>query len=688
MADAEEPAAAAAPASAPAVGEPSETVAVDEVEPAPAQDAVVEVVAQEMAEVVVEENATPIETEPEQQGETTDILEPVEELPLDDEMVEMLPTVIEDPENEAKEQKELLEELVEETEESGDQPQTDVDDKHESTQGEVPETDPADIAAQSTSEVTGVGREEEGKTDQHDASSVVMTDTTPIPAETHDVEVEESADVEKVTVSETSEAPAEATEVTKADEDKPDTIQMTEDEVASAEQAAEDARQSRMEPLEETEPQAVEVSEPTDVAHDPATENEAQEGELKPVEKADETTDEKKEKKKRKRSKEERKKKKSVEEKDVVPEQKSSKPALLHVRGGFSCGWVGPMLQLLGTMKKLDEFKECHGKRYTPKGSEHGQRPEALDVAPEPEQEAEPAEVPNIPEAAIRAPPGEGCPRCGGAVFEAERMKSRFRSYHKPCFNCKACHRILDSTLACDGPDKDVYCKLCYAKKYGPKGYGFGGGKAFLQSDIIAAESPQSKPEWVKLDRTTIRPTEGSGCPRCGGAVFAAELMMSKGQEWHTSCFSCRDCKRPLDSTIACDGPDSEIYCKLDYAKRFGPKGFGFGHTLVSFMHGDEQENAEENVQPAGHTNMGPKAAPGEGCPRCEFAVYAAERMLHNGKAYHRHCFSCVQCSRGLDSTNTCSGPDHELLCRTCYGKMYGPHGVGFGQGAGVLSMG
>ncbi|XP_043239341.1 titin homolog isoform X2 [Amphibalanus amphitrite] len=686
MADAEEPAAAAAPAGDPTVDEPSETAAVDEVELAPAQEAVVEAVAQEMAEVVVEENATPIETEPEQQGETTDILEPVEELPLDDEMMEMLPTVIEDPENEAKEQKELLEELVEETEEGGDQPQTDVDDKHESTQGEVPETDPADHAVQSTSEVTE--REGAEKIDQQDASSVVMTDTTPIPAETHDGEVEESADVEKVTVSETSETPMDAAGVAKTDQDSPDTVQMTEDEVASAEQMAEDARQSQSAPQDEIEPQAVEVSKSTDVAHDPATENEAQEGGSTSVEKTDAAADEKKEKKKRKKSKEERKKKKSVEEKDVVPEQKSSKPALLHVRGGFSCGWVGPMLQLLGTMKKLDEFKECHGKRYTPKGSEHGQRPEALDVAPEPEQEAEPAEVPNIPEAAIRAPPGEGCPRCGGAVFEAERMKSRFRSYHKPCFNCKACHRILDSTLACDGPDKDVYCKLCYAKKYGPKGYGFGGGKAFLQSDIIAAESPQSKPEWVKLDRTTIRPTEGSGCPRCGGAVFAAELMMSKGQEWHTSCFSCRDCKRPLDSTIACDGPDSEIYCKLDYAKRFGPKGFGFGHTLVSFMHGDEQENAEENVQPAGHTNMGPKAAPGEGCPRCEFAVYAAERMLHNGKAYHRHCFSCVQCSRGLDSTNTCSGPDHELLCRTCYGKMYGPHGVGFGQGAGVLSMG
>ena len=57
-------------------------------------------------------------------------------------------------------------------------------------------------------------------------------------------------------------------------------------------------------------------------------------------------------------------------------------------------------------------------------------------------------------------------------------------------------------------------------------------------------------------------------------------------------------------------------------------------------------------------------------------------------QAYHRHCFSCGECNRSLDSTNICSGPDNELLCRTCYGKLFGPHGVGYGQGAGVLSMG
>jgi len=32
------------------------------------------------------------------------------------------------------------------------------------------------------------------------------------------------------------------------------------------------------------------------------------------------------------------------------------------------------------------------------------------------------------------------------------------------------------------------------------------------------------------IDTKTIKAPEGQGCPRCGGSVFAAELMLSKGQ--------------------------------------------------------------------------------------------------------------------------------------------------------------
>ena len=43
-------------------------------------------------------------------------------------------------------------------------------------------------------------------------------------------------------------------------------------------------------------------------------------------------------------------------------------------------------------------------------------------------------------------------------------------------------------------------------------------------------------------------------------------------------------------------------------------------------------------------------------------------------------------CSKFLDST-TCAEHERKLYCKTCYGRKYGPKGVGFGGGAGALTM-
>lgn len=93
-----------------------------------------------------------------------------------------------------------------------------------------------------------------------------------------------------------------------------------------------------------------------------------------------------------------------------------------------------------------------------------------------------------------------------------------------------------------------------------------------------------SQKPMVINDTTSIKAPAGQGCPRCGGMVFAAEQQLAKGTMWHKKCFNCAECHRPLDSMIACDGPDKEIHCRACYGKLFGPKGFGFGHTptLVS----------------------------------------------------------------------------------------------------------
>ena len=56
----------------------------------------------------------------------------------------------------------------------------------------------------------------------------------------------------------------------------------------------------------------------------------------------------------------------------------------------------------------------------------------------------------------------DGCPKCGGRVFEAEKMMTRTRVFHRKCFSCEECSRALDSTNVAEGPGGDaVYCKNC-----------------------------------------------------------------------------------------------------------------------------------------------------------------------------------------------------------------------------------
>ena len=45
------------------------------------------------------------------------------------------------------------------------------------------------------------------------------------------------------------------------------------------------------------------------------------------------------------------------------------------------------------------------------------------------------------------------------------------------------CGKGLDSTTCTSHEDK-LYCKACYGKAFGPKGYGFAGGAAGLSANV------------------------------------------------------------------------------------------------------------------------------------------------------------------------------------------------------------
>ncbi|KAI4576928.1 hypothetical protein MJT46_002763 [Ovis ammon polii x Ovis aries] len=185
---------------------------------------------------------------------------------------------------------------------------------------------------------------------------------------------------------------------------------------------------------------------------------------------------------------------------------------------------------------------------------------------------------------------GNKCGACGRTVYHAEEVQCDGRSFHRCCFLCMVCRKNLDSTTVAIH-DEEIYCKSCYGKKYGPKGYGYGQGAGTLNMD--RGERLGIKPESVQPHRPTTNPNTSKfaqkyggaeKCSRCGDSVYAAEKIIGAGKPWHKNCFRCAKCGKSLESTTLTE-KEGEIYCKGCYAKNFGPKGFGYGQGAGALVH-------------------------------------------------------------------------------------------------------
>ncbi|XP_061908106.1 cysteine and glycine-rich protein 1a [Entelurus aequoreus] len=178
---------------------------------------------------------------------------------------------------------------------------------------------------------------------------------------------------------------------------------------------------------------------------------------------------------------------------------------------------------------------------------------------------------------------GNQCGRCKDTVYFAEEILCHGQRFHKSCFLCMVCAKRLDSTIVAVHQE-EIYCKACYRKKYGPKGYGYGVGAGTLNMDKgegqgITHEKPSPHRPTTNPNPSKMAQKFGGSekCPRCGKAVYAAEKVIGAGSSWHkTGCFRCASCGKGLESTTLAD-KDGEIYCKGCYAKNFGPKGYGYG---------------------------------------------------------------------------------------------------------------
>jgi len=80
------------------------------------------------------------------------------------------------------------------------------------------------------------------------------------------------------------------------------------------------------------------------------------------------------------------------------------------------------------------------------------------------------------------------CERCNKSVYANEEIIAAGASYHKRgCFTCKECNKSLDSNTITErkiagSSVGEIYCKGCYGRMFGPKGYGYGGGAGALSN--------------------------------------------------------------------------------------------------------------------------------------------------------------------------------------------------------------
>lgn len=112
----------------------------------------------------------------------------------------------------------------------------------------------------------------------------------------------------------------------------------------------------------------------------------------------------------------------------------------------------------------------------------------------------------------------------------------------------ESCNRRLDSSNLTEHDDK-IYCKSCYGKNFGPKGYGYGVGAGILgmNTEEKSVSSTSNVPLTAQVcvapkKQASVIASNGASyslakaksggpdtCPRCNKTVYYAERMMGGG---------------------------------------------------------------------------------------------------------------------------------------------------------------
>ncbi|KAJ1648475.1 hypothetical protein IWQ61_009985, partial [Dispira simplex] len=92
----------------------------------------------------------------------------------------------------------------------------------------------------------------------------------------------------------------------------------------------------------------------------------------------------------------------------------------------------------------------------------------------------------------MRFPSPPKCPRCDRSVYVAEQAVGPGGPWHRSCLTCAQCNSRLDSGRLVD-KEGEAYCRMCYSKLFGPKGYKLAGGTSPASQETRLASEIRSR---------------------------------------------------------------------------------------------------------------------------------------------------------------------------------------------------